>query len=109
MVGDPFESQRQKKACQGCARHVFCLRLHKVLTSLALAEETAEDLEYRIRFQSLMQELVGLGYDFPLGHQHCQLSKLDSRSSIDLLREAQELLLDVRNYERLGEEERKQI
>lgn len=109
MNESPFACQTDKKGCTNCARHVFCLRLHKILSTLAVAEETQVDLEFRIRFQSLLQELVSLGYDYPFGHESCQLSERDSRPNIELLREAQELLIDVKNFIRFGESERKSI
>ena len=73
--------------------------MQKILRALASAQETHEDLEYRIRFRSLLQALLALGYDYPEGGQGqtCDLSQIDYRNARDLLREAQELLIEVRD------------
>ena len=88
-----------KHACSTCGRKLYCQRMQKILAALATAQETHEDLEYRIRFRSLLQALLSLGYDYPDGGQgqSCDLAKLDYREAKDLLREAQELLIEVRD------------
>jgi hypothetical protein len=98
-----------KSACSSCSRKLFCQRVHKVLAALAVAHETHEDLEYQIRFRSLLQELVRLGFDYPEGSSICELARLETREAKDLLREAQELLIEVRDAPRLDAIERKSV
>ncbi len=86
-----------KDSCSVCSRRLYCKRMQKILAALASAQETHEDLEYKIRFRSLLQALLNLGFDYPDGGQRCDLAVLDSREARDLLREAQELLIEVRD------------
>ncbi len=88
-----------KSSCPSCARKLYCQRMQKILAALASAQETHDDLEYRIRFRSLLQELLSLGYEYPEGgsNRTCELSELDYRDARELLREAQELLIEVRD------------
>ena len=103
MAGDPFESLSLKNDCSSCPRHVACMRLQKILSALALEENTEAYPEYRVRFQSLKQELLRLGYAYPSGNERCQLKHRDSRANIALLHEAQELLIEIKDFSCMGQ------
>jgi|GEM_PF-3691869 hypothetical protein len=105
----PVDSSNPKTVCSACSRKLFCQRVHRVLAALAVARETHKDLEYQIRFRSLLQELVRLGFDYPEGHAVCELARIGTREAKDLLREAQELLMEVRDASHLDAIERRSV
>jgi len=84
-----------KSHCKSCDRRHMCQRISLVVDDLRHQEIHVWDIEHRIRFRALMKELAALGYDFPDGTHRCDISHMHRPEIMALLREAQELLLDV--------------
>lgn len=84
-----------KSHCKVCDRRHMCQRMALVVDDLKQQEIHVWDIEHRIRLRALMKELAMLGYDFPDGTHRCDISQMQRPEIMALLRQAQELLLDM--------------
>ncbi len=84
-----------KSHCKSCERRHMCQRISLVVDDLHQQEIHVWDIEHRLRFRSLMKELAALGYGFPAGLHRCDISQMKRPEIMAILREAQELLLEV--------------
>ncbi len=90
-------TSEMKTACRACEKRHLCHRIADVISDIGQVEMRVWDLEHQIRFRSLMRELSRLGYEFPEGYSLCDVSRLSRREVTDLLREAQELLIEMKD------------
>jgi hypothetical protein len=84
-----------KSHCKSCERRHMCQRISLVVEDLQHQEIHVWDIEHRLRFRSLMKELAALGFDYPDGLHRCDISQMKRPEIMALLREAQELLIEV--------------
>lgn len=84
-----------KSACKSCERRHMCQRIALVVDDLQLQEIHVWDIEHRLRYRALMRQLAAFGFDFPDGLHRCDISQMDRPEIMAILREAQELLLEV--------------
>ncbi len=73
----------------------MCQRISLVVDDLHQQEIHVWDIEHRLRLRALMKELAALGFDFPEGLHRCDISQMNRPEIMAILREAQELLLEV--------------
>lgn len=85
-----------KSACKSCEKRYLCHRIADVIEDIQKTEMLVWDLDHQIRYRSLMREMTRLGYAFPEGYSFCDISKMSRKEITDLLREAQELLIEMR-------------
>ncbi|HET9241487.1 MAG TPA: hypothetical protein VFO10_29745 [Oligoflexus sp.] len=84
-----------KSNCKNCERRHLCQRISLVVDDLKLQQIHVWDIEHRLRYKALMKELAHLGFDFPDGLHRCDVSQMNRPEILAILREAQELLLEV--------------
>jgi hypothetical protein len=73
----------------------MCQRISLVVEDLQQQEIHVWDIEHRLRYRSLVKELAALGFDYPDGLHRCDISVMKRPEIMALLREAQELLIEV--------------
>lgn len=84
-----------KSNCKTCDRRFMCQRISSVVEDLRHQEIHVWDIEHRLRFRALVKELAALGFDYPDGITRCDISQMHRPEIMALLREAQELLIEV--------------
>ena len=84
-----------QNACKKCEKKHLCLRINNTITAISAINPKVWELEFQIRFRSLLKELARLGFVFPDGLNLCEISHMDRREVVNLLREAQELLIEM--------------
>jgi len=98
-----------KPACKSCEKRHLCHRIADVLSRISASEVNVWDLEHQIRYRSLMKELGRLGYEFPEGYALCEVSKMSRKEVTELLREAQELLIEIKDCRPEDEEYQRRL
>ncbi len=98
-----------KAACKTCEKRHLCHRIADVLGSISVTEVNVWDLEHQLRYRSLMKELGRLGYEFPEGYALCEVSKMSRKEVTELLREAQELLIEIKDVRPEDEEFQRRV
>lgn len=84
-----------KPLCKSCERRHMCQRISLALEELHHQEIHVWDIEHRLRFRALVRQLAALGFDYPDGISRCDISNMQRPEIMSLLREAQELLIEV--------------
>lgn len=84
-----------KSHCKSCTRRHLCQRISQVTQDLQQQHLHVWDIEHRLRYKALLKELAALGFDFPDGLHRCDVSQMNRPEIMAILREAQELLLEV--------------
>ncbi len=98
-----------KSACRSCEKRHLCNRIAEVITEFSQIEMRVWDLEHQIRFRSLLRELGRLGFEFPDGYSLCDVSRLSRKEVTDLLREAQELIIEMKDLRSFEDELERKI
>ncbi len=87
-----------KPGCNSCEKRHLCHRLVDNLEAIARLQVNVWDLEYKIRIKSIHSELNRLGFAFPDSIRFCEINRMTHKEVVELLREAQELLIEMKNH-----------
>jgi hypothetical protein len=91
-----------KPGCSACEKRHLCHRLVGVMDDIARIQTNVWDLEYKLRFNSLKNELNKLGFEFPDSVRNCEITRMTHKEATNLLREAQELLIEMKSNNEIG-------
>ncbi|MCX6128343.1 MAG: hypothetical protein NTX25_04675 [Proteobacteria bacterium] len=87
-----------RPGCSSCDKRYLCNRVSGIMGDIAKIQMNVWDLEYKIRFKSLITELNSLGFEFPDSIRYCEMSEMTHKEATQILREAQELLIEMKSH-----------